>query len=250
MRPALRKRASSRLNVGRSKGFKYSNMNKHRPGVKALALLSMFFIPSGSLAAQSRGLPEVSGVPAAGATEGKPFFKEIGVLVAYGATPVEAQREYVVLPAYLRLGIDMDERGLGFSDWVAFAARSLFNSGFRPKGRTQILFEPFAAYVPSPASNLECGFLLVFRYEWPEPTAVHPYVWNGIGGMYRTQHLYEQGSLWAFTPEVGMGLKLGLSERQALDLECRYRHFSTANLRHPNHGVNQWFYSIGISQVY
>ncbi len=201
----------------------------------ALVLLGVCLVPAGSPAAQDPG---------------GPLFKEIGVLAAYGRTPVEAQSDYISLPVYARFGIDMDARGLGFSDWVAFGARVLFNSGFRPQGLTQIMLEPFAAYVPSPASNLECGILLVFRYEWPEPAGVHPYVWNGIGGMYRTQHLYEQGTLWAFTPELGMGLKVLLGEQLALDLESRYRHSSTANLRQPNRGVNQWFYSIGISRSY
>ncbi|MBF0387195.1 MAG: acyloxyacyl hydrolase [Candidatus Omnitrophica bacterium] len=170
--------------------------------------------------------------------------------MGYGSTKVTDKDRYVTIPTYLRLGIDCDKFGLGFSDWIERGARDFFHKDFRPRGTTEFLIEPFVSYVPSPNQNMEGGFIIAFKYEWPLTEKFHPYIWNGGGVMYITQHLREEALQVNFTPQIGGGFHYFIEKNKALNFEYRYRHFSNANLKLPNDGVNQGFISLGISWFY
>lgn len=181
----------------------------------------------------------------------RPTLKEFGVLISCGAVEVIDQADYVTIPVFFRFGVDCDKFGLGFSDWIERAAHVLFNQQFRPAGMTEFLIEPFIAYVPSPErNNMESGLIVAFKYEWPLTEKFHPYIWNGGGAMYITQHLKEQATQWNFTPQIGFGFHYALERSMALNFEYRYRHFSNANLKLPNDGIDQEFWTVGISWLY
>jgi opacity protein-like surface antigen len=179
-----------------------------------------------------------------------PTLREIGILSGYGSTKVTDKDRYVTVPVFLRFGLDCDKFGLGFSDWVERGARDFFHADFRPAGRTEFFIEPFASYVPSPDQNMEGGFIIAFKYDWPLTEKFHPYIWNGGGVMYTSQHLREERTQWNFTPQMGGGFSYFLSKNKALNVEYRYRHSSNANLSLPNDGVNEGFFTAGLSWFY
>ena len=193
---------------------------------------------------------DAADVPQARSVKNNPTLKEIGILTGYGASKATDKDDYVTIPIFMRLGIDCDKFGLGFSDWIERGARGIFHKDFRPAGMTEFLIEPFLAYVPSPDRNMEGGLIIAFKYEWPLTERFHPYIWNGGGVMYITQHLREQSTQWNFTPQMGAGFIYFLDKNKALNVEYRHRHFSNADTNFPNDGVNQGFISVGISWQY
>jgi len=176
-----------------------------------------------------------------------PLIKEFGVLAGYGSTKIEDNPRYETIPMYFRLGIDCDKLGIGYSDVVEKGARDLFHKDFRPAGTTSFLIQPFLSYVPSPDKNMETGIVIALKYEWPLTERFHPYIWNGGGVMYFTQHLHEEATQYAFSPQGGAGFSYFLDKHTAISVEYSYRHFSNANLKLPNDGMNQGFVNMGVT---
>lgn len=188
--------------------------------------------------------------PPSRSVKDNPTLKEIGILTGYASSKATDKDDYVTIPIFLRLGIDCDKFGLGFSDWIERGARDIFHKNFRPAGMTEFLIEPFLAYVPSPDSNMEGGLIIAFKYEWPLTQRFHPYIWNGGGVMYTTQHLREQSTQWNFTPQIGLGFSYLIDKNKTFNMEYRHRHFSNADTNFPNDGVNQRFISFGFTWQY
>lgn len=213
-------------------------------------LLNVLLFQCSARAAETSVVPPAASVSDASSVKENPTLNEFGVLTGYGSTKIKDKDNYVTIPMFFRFGIDCDKNGLGFSDWIERGARVFFHKDFRPAGTTAFLIEPFLSYVPSPDSNMEAGFILAFKYEWPLTEKFHPYIWNGGGVMYITQHLREQSTQYSFTPQGGAGFSYFLDKNKALNVEYRYRHFSNANLKQPNEGMNQGFISAGMTWYY
>jgi len=107
--------------------------------------------------------------------------------------------------------------------------------------------EPFVSYVPQPDTNMECGLVLLSKFAYPLTEKIHPYIFGGGGVMYITQHLREQATQYNFTPQVGAGASFWLKPDVALNVEWRWRHFSNADLKEPNDGVNANMIFAGVS---
>ena len=215
-----------------------------------LFFINLIIFSYPALAAQGPHLSEAASVPAERSLKDNPTLKEFGILTGYANTNAADKDDYVTLPMIFRLGIDFDKYGLGFSDWFQRGAKFFFHKDYRPAGTTEFLIEPFVSYVPSPDTNAEAGLVLLFKYAWPVTERFHPYIFNGGGVMYTTQHLREQSTQWNFTPQMGAGFSYFLNKNQALNVEFRYRHFSNANRKLPNDGINQNFILAGISWFY
>ncbi len=173
--------------------------------------------------------------------------KEIGILTGYGASRLIGQGPYRVVPFYVQLGVDMDKMQLGYCDWVEKAAKTFFHKDFRPQGYTEFVVEPFLSDVVGPNSNMEVGLVLLSRFAYPVTPHIHPYLFGGGGVMYGTQHVHYQATQWNFTPQLGAGVSFFLKDDLALKVEYRRRHFSNANIKTPNHGVNANLVLMGIS---
>ncbi len=218
--------------------------------IYAFVLLNVLLWQCAARAAETALVPPEASVFESHSVKDNPTLKEFGILTSYGSTKVKDKDTYVTIPVFFRFGIDCDKNGLGFSDWVERGARVFFHKDFRPAGTTAFLIEPFFSYVPSPDRNMEGGFIIAFKYEWPLTEKFHPYIWNGGGVMYFTQHLHEEATQYAFTPQVGAGFSYFLDKNKALNVEYRHRHFSNANLKLPNDGMNQRFISVGLTWYY
>ncbi|MFA5362122.1 MAG: acyloxyacyl hydrolase [Candidatus Omnitrophota bacterium] len=175
---------------------------------------------------------------------------EIGVFLGYGDSTVTDKDKYRVMPLAVQLGVSCDKYGLGFSDWFERGIRTFFHKDFRPAGLTTFIFEPFLSTVVSPDNNMEAGMNLLLRYAWPVTKRIRPYCFGGGGVMFITQHLREQSTQYNFTPQTGAGIAFLVTEKTALSVEYRYRHFSNADLKEPNEGVNIDMFFFGITRVF
>lgn len=216
--------------------------------MKRAFVLSLIFISCQAVPAFAGfDIPPIS---KANGVEKNSTINEFGILMGYGTTKITDKKDYVTIPMYFRLGFDCDKVGLGFSDWVERGAKDFFHKDFRPAGTTQFFVEPFLSYVPSPNRNMEAGLIVAFKYEWPLTEKVHPYIWNGGGVMFNSQHLREEATQFNYTPQMGVGFSYFIDKTKTLNVEYRYRHFSNANTHLPNDGMNQGFISFGFSWRY
>lgn len=91
-------------------------------------------------------------------------------------------------------------------------------------------------------SIVAIGFSPVFAYYFGNPpNAVIPYIEAGIGIAYLDEYhiaLRNLSSHWQFEDRIGVGARIGL-----VDLNFRYLHYSNANLKLPNHGIDIWIFT-------
>lgn len=178
------------------------------------------------------------------------YLKELGLMVAYGHTGLHDKKDYVVIPVSARFGVNMDKMELGFCDWVEKAAKAWFNKDYRPAGDTEFLLEAFASYVAGPNHNAEIGLVPMIKFSYPITEKIHPYAFAGGGIMFITQHLREQSTQYNFTPQIGGGISYFFKPDWAFNVDYRWRHFSNAQIKKPNDGVNIGLISIGVSRFF
>jgi len=176
-----------------------------------------------------------------------PYTKEIGIITGYAHGSLEAKGSYKIIPVILRLGYSMDSMGLGFCDLIKPLADKL---NMKPKGYTGLINEFHLNGVFAPDSNLEAGWTLLIKYSYPVTEKFHPYLIGGGGIGYITQHTHEQSLQWGFTPQFGTGFSYFFKKNLAVNLEYRRRHFSNANIKRPNGGINVNMFLLGISWFY
>ncbi len=197
----------------------------------------------------------ISGVFAAEAREADkdsqkpelPYIKEVAIFSGYAHTMLAEKGSYKVTPVILRLGYSMDSVGLGFCDLVRPLAKKW---DMQPKGYTAIINEFNLNSVWEPDSNLEAGWTLLIKYSYPVTDKFHPYLIGGGGIGYMTQHTREQSLQWGFTPQFGTGFTYFIKKNMAVNLEYRRRHFSNANIKRPNSGINANMFLAGVSWFY
>lgn len=176
-----------------------------------------------------------------------PYVHELGVFTGFAGADLAQQGKYRVIPIQIRLGYNLDAKGLGFCDLL----RPLFDAiRVDPKGFTEFLLEVFANTVVDPNANIEAGCTILLKYSYPLTEKIYPYALAGGGGAYLSQHTREQAVQWGFTPQIGAGISYFLKPDMAVHAEYRYRHFSNAGIKEPNEGINADMFLIGISWFY
>ena len=176
-----------------------------------------------------------------------PYTKEIGIISGYAHGNLKEKGSYKIIPGIVRLGFNLDSIGFGFCDLLRPVARKL---DIKLKGFTEIILEPYANAVVSPDSNVEAGCTILLKYSYPLTQKIYPYALGGGGAAYISQHTREESTQWGFTPQLGAGFSYFFRKDTALNVEYRYRHFSNADLKKPNDGINVNLFLIGISWFY
>jgi opacity protein-like surface antigen len=176
-----------------------------------------------------------------------PYTKEIGIITGYAHGNLSEKGSYKIIPVILRLGYSLDSMGLGFCDLIRPIADKW---EMKPKGYTGLINEFHLNGVFAPDSNLEAGWTLLIKYSYPVTDKFHPYLIGGGGFGYITQHTREQSMQWGFTPQFGTGFSYFFKKNVALNLEYRRRHFSNANIKRPNGGINVNMFLVGVSWFY
>ncbi|MEZ4960838.1 MAG: acyloxyacyl hydrolase [Saprospiraceae bacterium] len=123
------------------------------------------------------------------------------------------------------------------------------------KGKRNDLFiylEPQLVWVhfsPKDKKEWEFGANLGFEYRlnFSEKTALSAAI--GSGPHFITVETKQQARGFIFSDNFTAGLhqKLGNSGVN-LDLKCRFRHISNANLKKPNKGIDSWFVIAGVTK--
>lgn len=114
----------------------------------------------------------------------------------------------------------------------------------------ELLVEPFTNVVVSPGTNAEIGCSFFLRYSVKLSTWIAPYLEVGLGYVYTTQHVHEQGSQSNFLTQPGIGAQFFIGKHYALTVGYRYRHMSNAGMATPNRGVDSHFGIAGLTYVF
>lgn len=161
----------------------------------------------------------------------------IEFLSGFGSGKLIGKGNYQVVPLY----VDFDFR--------------VFAPAPEQKNNDPVAFyfvvEPFVSYVSSPDSNAEAGnnFLLKACF-FPDTARFRPYVKGGVGFIYMTQHIREEGTQLNFNENACIGFHYFFKKNLALTVEYRYRHLSNADIKRPNRGLDANFGLTGISYFF
>jgi len=161
---------------------------------------------------------------------------EIGVLAGYGwamdRLPQETQIEHaVIMPAF---SIPLVRREVGPSIL---------------KGIVQYQCEPVLGQITKPNGRMEFGLSFAgFKYNFTSLNSRwSPYSNFGFGMIYEPIGHHVQGTNLNFILQTGVGLQYFLDEKNALNVQYRYRHISNATMELPNSSINSSFVLVGYS---
>jgi opacity protein-like surface antigen len=145
------------------------------------------------------------------------------------------ESDFKAVPAYLRFGFDMN------------SAFGMKNS----KGTLQLALEPFCNPVSKPASGVETGLNVFFRYLHPLAHSVKLVSEIGSGPMYLSIDSEEQGKAgFNFLNQFGLGAQVAVSGNSAITCGYRFRHLSNAGTSQPNRGINSNAVVLSCSLLY
>ena len=200
--------------------------HKNRTTFIAIFLLSLV-LPSLSLA-DSHSEPVSS----------HKWLRSFGFVTGYGTAPLDdTSSDYEVVPLLYQFGFDINHLAekLGIKS---------------EKTDFELLVEPITNLVISPGTNAEIGCSLFLRYSVKLTNWIAPYLEVGLGYVYTTQHVHEQGSQSNFITQPGIGAQFYIGEHYALTAGYRYRHLSNAGMATPNRGVDFHFGLVGLTYIF
>jgi len=161
---------------------------------------------------------------------------ELGVLAGYGwamdGLRQEPDIEHAVLLPSFSIPLSGNEMGSSFY-----------------RGIVQYQLEPVVGYISKPNQKMEAGLSFAgFKYNF---TALEsrwsPYSNFGFGVIYEPIGHHVQGSDFNFIIQTGVGVQYFLDEKNAINVQYRYRHISNASYRLPNSSINSSFILVGWS---
>ena len=166
------------------------------------------------------------------------WFRSFGFTTGYGAASLDKKDDdYEVIPLLLQFSLNINP----------IAEKLHIKSDITD---LELLIEPFANFIARPSANVEVGCSFPFRYSVKLVPWIAPYVEIGLGFIYYTQHVHEQGTQFNFTTQLGIGTKFFLSDHYELTAGYRFRHMSNAGFASPNRGVDFHFGVIGLTYIF
>jgi len=161
----------------------------------------------------------------------------VGFLSGFGTGKLSEKGNYQVVPLY----VDFDFR----------LSKLQSEKEKKPPVSFFFVLEPFISYVPSPDNNAEIGnnFLIKACF-LTEESRLRPYLKVGVGGIFITQHIREQGTQLNFNENACLGFHYFFKKNIAFTAEYRYRHLSNADTKRPNRGMDANFGLAGISYFF
>ena len=192
------------------------------------AFFFLFLFPSSYVSAKSDTLPDTS----------HKWFRSFGFTTGYGVASLDKKNDdYEVVPLLLQFSFDINP----IAEILHIKSKIT---------DLELLIEPLANVVVRPSANAEIGCSFPLRYSVKLASWISPYVEVGLGFVYTTQHVHEQGSQFNFTTQLGIGTQFPLSEHYSLTAGYRFRHMSNAGLSTPNRGVDFHFGVIGLTYIF
>ena len=177
-----------------------------------ISFFFLFFFLASSASAGSDSTPETP----------HKWLRSFGVVTGYGIAPLEDNSsDYEVVPLLYQFSFDIN-----------LLAEKLHIKSHQTN--FELLVEPFTNVVVSPGTNAEIGCSFFLRYSVKLSTWIAPYLEVGLGFVYTTQHVHEQGSQSNFLTQPGIGAQFFIGKHYALTVGYRYRHMSNAGMATPN----------------
>ena len=166
------------------------------------------------------------------------WLRSFGIVTGFGHAPLSGSAaDYEVIPLLYQISIDINPLAKRLR---IKSRRSLF----------EFLIEPLTNVVVRPDTNAEIGCSFHLRYSAKFSSWIAPYLELGVGFLYSTQHISEQGSQFNFTPQLGVGMQFSLNDHYLLSAGYRYRHMSNAGTAKPNRGIDFNMALVGLSYVF
>jgi hypothetical protein len=183
--------------------------------------------------AQKKKSPEVKAV----AKEKPKYLSGIDFLTGFGWGKLKDQGKYQLIPFKVAFNFDFKHLFPNLS------------AKWRPLFQFQV--GPYLAFIYEPHSNAEIGTSFSLKLGLlPETSKFQPYIKAGTGMVYMTQHTREQSTQFNFIDHGGLGMHYFFNKEAAFTLEGCYRHLSNAGIDHPNHGINTYFATAGITKKF
>jgi len=131
---------------------------------------------------------------------------------------------------------------------VGFDAHKLFpNIIPDSKGKFTFYLEPQFNPLTKPSSQYEFGIGVGAEYRFNILHGLDGYVMGGSGPHYISFDSKGQAKGFIFNDTLGFGLYIHIFKHSALNVGLRFRHISNAGIKKPNHGINNYFGTIGYS---
>jgi opacity protein-like surface antigen len=105
-------------------------------------------------------------------------------------------------------------------------------------GSVQIFAEPYVALITTPTKTYYVGLDLILRHTLLTWNRVSPYIEGGAGIIHTNLRQRALGGTIEFTPQVGAGFYVHVTERFAVNAGYRLHHISNAGTASQNLGVN------------
>lgn len=165
------------------------------------------------------------------------YSREFGVYSGWASGKLKYfQGDYEMIPLHFQIGFDITSL--------------LRDININPSGRLKFFFEPFLNTVLNPSENIEVGNNFMLQYSQPLTQKFSMYFEGGLGLLYTTQHIYEQGTQFNFTQQLGAGISYLFSKNKTINLGYRFRHFSNLDIEEPNSGIDMDYILCGITIFY
>jgi opacity protein-like surface antigen len=161
----------------------------------------------------------------------------VGFLSGFGTGRLSEKGNYQVVPLYVDFDFRLSKPQPGEEN--------------KPVVSFYFVLEPFVSYVSSPDNNAEIGNNFLIKACFLADTSrFRPYVKAGVGGIFITQHIREQGTQLNFNENACLGFHYFFKKNVAFTAEYRYRHLSNADTKRPNRGMDANFGLAGVSYFF
>jgi lipid A 3-O-deacylase len=165
------------------------------------------------------------------------YSREFGIFSGWASGKLKhSQGDYEMVPLHFQIGFDITSL--------------LNNINIEPSGRLKFLFEPFFNPILQPNANVEVGNNFMLKYTHPIIQRFSLIIEGGLGLLYTTQHTFEQGTQFNFSQQFGGGISYNFADNKAISFGYRFRHFSNADIKEPNRGIDMVYILCGVTIFY
>lgn len=123
----------------------------------------------------------------------------------------------------------------------------VYRFSFPLSSHWELNLEPRAGYAWSPEETYEIGLPVMLRLKQLFGTRWTGFVEGGVGPIWLDVETYEQGCVFNFIDQVGLGLSYAVRPDRRFEFGCRFRHVSNAGLDRDNGGINGTSWYVGVN---
>jgi Lipid A 3-O-deacylase (PagL) len=158
------------------------------------------------------------------------FFSELGFYAGAGYGEV-IEGSYVPIFFMVHMGMDMKR-------W--------FPSLQSHRGKLSLFFEPqFGFTAMSQENGVEFGVGVGLKYAYPFWDSYSVYILGSVGPHVMSLKTEDQANGFIFNDTIGVGMEFKISPGSAINIECRLRHLSNAEIQKPNYGIENLIGLVG-----